>query len=221
MIGTDLDVELKLVGLGDILYSSGEGLPRQVSISLSTKVIEICKIYNDIRENIFSNAISVDLDSGCRLGGSASCGVNLSTSFDALASKMSRSTPLETAKAFIEGYNTKSIMSFRAPYCIHQVLPLSLGREPLNNAQFLAYFTPIMPAFTNFNLSSKNTVVDEEAKKAMMHSSSTAKDPIQNATTILNSFGSCNILLNSRRSVETNSVCSAHSRCRTNSREAP
>ena len=103
----------------------------------------------------------------------------------------------------------------------HQVLPLSLGREPLNNAQFLTYFTPIMPAFTNFNLSSNNIVVDEEAKKAVVHASSTAKEPIQNTTTILNSFGSCNILLNSRRSVETNSVCSAHSRCRTNSREAP
>ena len=31
-----------------------------------------------------------------------------------------------------------------------------------------------MPAFTNFNLSSKNTVVNEEAKKAVMHASSTA-----------------------------------------------
>ena len=90
---------------------------------------------------------------------------------------MSRSTLLLTVFAVINGYNTwtpEAIMACRAPNCIHQVLPASLGRPPLNNEQYLAYFTPIMPAFKNFHLTVKNTIVDEEARKVVLHASSTA-----------------------------------------------
>ena len=90
---------------------------------------------------------------------------------------MSRSVLLETANAVIESYNTwkpEALVTYRAPDCIHQVLPASLGRQPLNNEQYLAYFTPIMPAFKNFHVTVKHTVVDEEARKVAMHASSTA-----------------------------------------------
>ena len=90
---------------------------------------------------------------------------------------MSRSVLLETANAAIEGYNTwkpEAMIAYRAPNCIHQVLPTSLGRQPLNNEQYLAYFTPIMPAFKNFHVIVNHTVVDEEARKVAMHATSTA-----------------------------------------------
>ena len=44
----------------------------------------------------------------------------------------------------------------------------------MNNEQYLAYFTPIMPAFRNFHLTVKDTVVDEEARNVAMHAFSTA-----------------------------------------------
>ena len=90
---------------------------------------------------------------------------------------MSRSLLLETANAVIEGYNTwepEALVAYRAPDCIQQVLPASLGRQPMNNEQYLAYFTPLMPAFRNFHVTVKNTIVDEEARKVAMHASSTA-----------------------------------------------
>lgn len=90
---------------------------------------------------------------------------------------MSRSTLLETGCAVIDGYNAwkiEAIMAYRAPNCIHQILPASFGRQPMNNEQLLAYFTPIMPAFKNFHLTVKNTVVDEQARKVVLHASSTA-----------------------------------------------
>ena len=90
---------------------------------------------------------------------------------------MSRATLLSTANEAIEGYNiwtTESIMSYRAPHCTHQVLPLSLGRQPLNNEQYLAYFTPMMALFKDFHVVVKNAVVDEEAKQVTMHATSSA-----------------------------------------------
>lgn len=90
---------------------------------------------------------------------------------------MSRSTLLETAIAVIDGYNTwtpEAIMANRAPDCITQILPASLGRPPMDNERYLAYFAPIMPAFKNFHVTVKHTIVDEEARNVVMHAHSTA-----------------------------------------------
>ena len=90
---------------------------------------------------------------------------------------MSRSTLLATAQMAIEGYNTwtpEAIMAYRAPDCIHQILPASLNRLPLNNEQYAAYFVPIMPAFRNFRLTAHSSMVDEAARKVVLHVSSTA-----------------------------------------------
>lgn len=90
---------------------------------------------------------------------------------------MSRATLLETGCAVIDSYNAwkpKAIMAYRAPDCIHQILPASLGRQPMDNEQYLAYFTPIMPAIKNFHLTVKHTIVDEEFRNVVMHAHSTA-----------------------------------------------
>ncbi len=65
-------------------------------------------------------------------------------------------------------------MSFRAPNCIHYILPSSLNRPPLNNEQYAAYFGSIIPAFTGFHVTVHDTIVDEAAQKVLMHASSTA-----------------------------------------------
>lgn len=90
---------------------------------------------------------------------------------------MSRPVLLETAQSVIDGFNTwtpEAIIAYRAPNCIHQVLPSSLGRSPLNNEQYLAYFKPIMPAFRDFHVTVETQVVDEAARKVVTHASSTA-----------------------------------------------
>lgn len=90
---------------------------------------------------------------------------------------MSRAALLSTAQTVVEGFNTwtlESIMSFRAPNCIHYILPSSLKRPPLNNEQYTAYFGSIMPAFKGFHVTVHDTIVDEAARKVFMHASSTA-----------------------------------------------
>ena len=90
---------------------------------------------------------------------------------------MSRATLLSTANAAIEGYNKwtkESIMSYRAPHCIHQVLPASTNRQPLNNEEYLAFFTPMLALFKDFHVVVKNTVVDEETRQVTMHATSSA-----------------------------------------------
>lgn len=77
----------------------------------------------------------------------------------------------------IEGYNTwtpESIMSYRAPNCIHYILPSSLNRPLLDNEKYAAYFVPIMPAFKDFHVTVQDTIVDEAARKVVMRASSTA-----------------------------------------------
>jgi hypothetical protein len=101
--------------------------------------------------------------------------MRLDTSYPSLAT--SRSFLLETANAIIQGFKIstpESIISYHALNCIHQVLPLSLSRQPLNNEQHLAYSTPMMPAFKGLHVKVKNTIVDEEARQVAMHASSTA-----------------------------------------------
>ena len=88
---------------------------------------------------------------------------------------------LETAHSVIAGFNTwtpESVMAFRAPNCLHQVLPASLGRRPLNNEEYAAYFIPLMPAFRKFQLTVHDVVNDEAARKVAMHVTSTAETDI-------------------------------------------
>ena len=62
-----------------------------------------------------------------------------------------------TSSALISAYNTWSmdaILAVRAPSCIHQVLPLSLGRPAMTNAEYRERFSQFMPMFQNFTVHS-------------------------------------------------------------------
>ena len=94
---------------------------------------------------------------------------------------MPASTALETAHATIASYNEwklDSIMAFRAPDCIHYILPASLDRKPLNNEEYAAYFADIMPTFRGFHVTVHDVVHDEAAHKVSMHATSEAETDI-------------------------------------------
>ena len=109
-----------------------------------------------------------------------------SDQIDHPAANVSRQILLSTAQEVIQSYNTwtpTSILSYRAPTCLHYILPSSLHRPPLNNEQYGAYFFPIMPAFERFHLTVHDSIVDEAARKVLMHvssSASTALGPYNN-----------------------------------------
>ncbi|KAM0249348.1 hypothetical protein ACHAQJ_009109 [Trichoderma viride] len=94
----------------------------------------------------------------------------------------SRSQLLSTANAFISAYNkwtVSDILSIRSPTCIHRVIP---GKRPdRNNAEFGAFFEGILPSLRNFRLhevAASPFVVDVEARRVMMHLTSTAETDI-------------------------------------------
>ncbi|KAL8944332.1 MAG: hypothetical protein Q9216_000517 [Gyalolechia sp. 2 TL-2023] len=93
----------------------------------------------------------------------------------------SRSSLSQTAQTLISAYNAwdmEAIMDVRAPGCINYVIPTSLRRKPMNNEEYLSFFTLTMPAFQGFHLTVHDTVIDEPARKVVMHLSSTASTPI-------------------------------------------
>ena len=90
---------------------------------------------------------------------------------------MSRSALYDTANTIVNSYNTwtvEALMAVRAPDCMNYILPDSLNRPPLNNQDYKAYFTSIMPAFRDFHVEVKNTIIDEESRQVVLHASSTA-----------------------------------------------
>jgi hypothetical protein len=91
--------------------------------------------------------------------------------------KESPSTRHQVALSVIQGYNESnidSLMSYRAPNCIHQVLPASLAPPPMNNDAFRAYVSRIMPLFRNFTVTTKDLIEDPVANKVAIWASSTA-----------------------------------------------
>ncbi|KAL8997205.1 MAG: hypothetical protein Q9169_003471 [Polycauliona sp. 2 TL-2023] len=87
----------------------------------------------------------------------------------------------QAAKALVTAYNSwnlENIMDVRASDCMNYVLPSSLGQKPMDNEQYKAFFAPRMPPFRNFNLIVHDTVVDEAARKVVLHLTSTASTNI-------------------------------------------
>ena len=77
---------------------------------------------------------------------------------------VSRQILLSTAQEAIQSYNTwilESILSCRAPTCLHYILPSSLHRPPLNNDQF-----------ERFHLTVHDNIVDEATRKILIYISS-------------------------------------------------
>ncbi|KAI4093998.1 MAG: hypothetical protein LQ344_002443 [Seirophora lacunosa] len=65
-------------------------------------------------------------------------------------------------------------MDIRAADCMNFIHPASLGVQPMNNEQYAAFFTPNIPMFKDFHLTAHDTIIDEVARKATMHLTSTA-----------------------------------------------
>ncbi|KAI4178766.1 MAG: hypothetical protein L6R41_008221 [Letrouitia leprolyta] len=94
---------------------------------------------------------------------------------------ISRSALLQTADAVVSAYNSwdiQQIMHVRAANCMNYILPTSLGRKPMNNEEYQSFFISSMPAFEGFHLTVHDTVIDETARKVVMHITSTASTPI-------------------------------------------
>jgi ketosteroid isomerase-like protein len=95
--------------------------------------------------------------------------------------KEAQSTRHQVALSVIQGYNDwniDSIMSYRAPNCIQQVLPASLSRPPMNNDTYRAFFSSTMPLFRNFTVTVKDLIEDPVANKVAIWASSTADTDI-------------------------------------------
>jgi hypothetical protein len=61
----------------------------------------------------------------------------------------------ETTRAVLDAYNTwdlEKILAFRAPECIQQILPASMGRPSQNNTEYRERLTQIMPWFRKFTV---------------------------------------------------------------------
>lgn len=96
----------------------------------------------------------------------------------------SRSELLQTARAFIESYNTLTIsalMAIRSPDCIHIVAPASYGFPPSNNEQYAATFSQILPHLPRAHMElaeGSEPVVDVETRIVSMHVKSHAMTKI-------------------------------------------
>ncbi|KAL9041860.1 MAG: hypothetical protein Q9180_000996 [Flavoplaca navasiana] len=87
----------------------------------------------------------------------------------------------QTAQALVTAYNTwtlENIMDVRASNCINYILPNSLGQKSMDNEEYKAFFAPRMASFRNFNLAVHDTVVDEAARKVVLHMTSTASTDV-------------------------------------------
>jgi hypothetical protein len=88
---------------------------------------------------------------------------------------------LTTALALIAAYNSWNIDAILAPRalnCTHRVYPNRLGRPTLNNTEYEAYFSSLLPYFKNFTVAVVSAYVDEEANRVALQAASTATSVI-------------------------------------------
>ncbi|KAL6854515.1 hypothetical protein J3F83DRAFT_718826 [Trichoderma novae-zelandiae] len=94
----------------------------------------------------------------------------------------SRSQLIATANAFVSANNKWTIpdvLSIRSPSCMHRFLPGT--KPPRNNEEFGEFLKGVIPVLRNFRLhvvESTPLVVDVEARKVMMHLTSTAETDV-------------------------------------------
>jgi hypothetical protein len=77
-----------------------------------------------------------------------------------------------------ESGDVETVISHRSPSCIHQILPLSIGRPAMTNDELRQYLGALLPAFRNPRFTIKDTVVDEVERKVTVWASSTAETDI-------------------------------------------
>ncbi|CAM6100436.1 unnamed protein product [Calypogeia fissa] len=95
-----------------------------------------------------------------------------------MASNPIDSTRRQVAVSVIDGYNSScpdDIMSYRAPNCIHQIMPSSSSRPPMNNSTYSTFWVcTILPHFRNFHVTLHDLIEDAAANKVVLWASSTA-----------------------------------------------
>ena len=87
----------------------------------------------------------------------------------------------KTAQTFVDGYNAwdiDAIMANRAPNCTMRAYPARLNRPALGNEEYRAYFSKIMPHFTNFKIEVIEFIEDAKRQKVAMYARSSAQTAI-------------------------------------------
>ena len=98
-------------------------------------------------------------------------------------SKEMRATLLQTATALIDCYNQwtiEAILSLRTDTCKHTVLPATLGVPPYIKADYGPFFSPFMDILSDVSfkiINGKETVVDVEMRKVVIHVKGSATSP--------------------------------------------
>jgi len=88
---------------------------------------------------------------------------------------------MQAALNVIEAYNSwdlDNIMATRAPECIAQILPKSLGRPEMGNTAYSQYLSTMMPAFTGFHVNVNDIIEDTKNNKVNVWARSTADTPV-------------------------------------------
>ncbi|KAK3939728.1 hypothetical protein QBC46DRAFT_289884 [Diplogelasinospora grovesii] len=87
----------------------------------------------------------------------------------------------QTALAAIQAYNDNSIadiMAVRAPNCIHEILPQSIPRPPMNNQEYEKYLDGTWHNFRNFHAEVIDIIEDRDKNKVVIHARSTAETTV-------------------------------------------
>ncbi|KAI1173718.1 hypothetical protein F4777DRAFT_556965 [Nemania sp. FL0916] len=95
---------------------------------------------------------------------------------DSRASKL-RETALAIIDAF-QKWDLEAIMALRTDDCTTQVLPRSLSRPRMNNADYREFFGGLMPHFRDFTLAVDEVIVDAPQNKVAVWCRSTADTEI-------------------------------------------
>lgn len=98
-----------------------------------------------------------------------------------VASSEQPSKLLTTALVAIAGYNSwnmDAILAPRTSNCTQRVYPNRLDRPTLNNTEYDAYFSSLLPYFKNFTVTVIDAYVDEKANRVALQAASTATSVI-------------------------------------------
>jgi hypothetical protein len=95
-----------------------------------------------------------------------------------------RQNILETIEAYITGFNTNTpegTIVRRSPTCTHRFLPPSPDQPLRTNAEYRDFISPNFAFMRNFHLKlleGQPPIIDEQARKAVIHLTSTADSPV-------------------------------------------
>ncbi|ORY09222.1 hypothetical protein BCR34DRAFT_375983 [Clohesyomyces aquaticus] len=87
----------------------------------------------------------------------------------------------QTADALVEAFNAmdnEAIISFRAPDCVRQILPLSLKFPPQTNAAYRANLESMRSIFSSFRIVVNDVIEDLPNRKIVMYITAEGQTPI-------------------------------------------